>query len=117
GGDKPFHRAPRPEGKPFVRHTERGGGAGGERTARRFDRPSDGGFEKRERPEGFKRTEGGAKPCSRPSEVEEVPGERIAKRLARVGIASRRDAEELIAAGRIRVNGKVLESPAFNVMH
>ena len=43
-------------------------------------------------------------------------GERIAKRLARAGIASRRDAEELIAAGRIRVNGKVLASPAFNVM-
>ena len=32
------------------------------------------------------------------------------------GIASRRDAEELIAAGRIRVNGKVLSSPAFNVL-
>lgn len=43
-------------------------------------------------------------------------GERIAKRLARVGIASRRDAEELIAAGRVRVNGRVLASPAFNVM-
>ena len=32
-----------------------------------------------------------------------------------MGIASRRDAEELIAAGRVRVNGRVLESPAFNV--
>ena len=42
--------------------------------------------------------------------------ERIAKRLARAGIASRRDAEELIAAGRVKVNGKVLASPAFNVM-
>jgi 23S rRNA pseudouridine2605 synthase len=47
--------------------------------------------------------------------AEEVEGERIAKRLARVGIASRRDAEELIAAGRVKVNGRVLESPAFNV--
>ncbi len=42
-------------------------------------------------------------------------GERIAKRLARVGIASRRDAEELIAAGRVKVNGRKLDSPAFNV--
>ncbi|MHC5307981.1 pseudouridine synthase [Bartonella sp. LJL80] len=42
--------------------------------------------------------------------------ERIAKRLARAGIASRRDAEMMIVAGRIAVNGKVLESPAFNVM-
>lgn len=42
-------------------------------------------------------------------------GERIAKFLARAGIASRRDAEKLIEAGRIKVNGKVLTSPAFNV--
>src|SRR6185312_2828897 len=42
-------------------------------------------------------------------------GERIAKRLARAGISSRREAEALIAAGRVRVNGTVLASPAFNV--
>jgi 23S rRNA pseudouridine2605 synthase len=42
-------------------------------------------------------------------------GERIAKRLARAGIASRRDAEGLIVDGRIKVNGKVLTSPAVNV--
>ena len=41
--------------------------------------------------------------------------ERIAKRLARAGIASRRDAEALIADGRIKVNGVKLTSPAFNV--
>jgi len=42
-------------------------------------------------------------------------GERIAKRLARAGIASRREAESMIASGRICVNGKILVSPAFNV--
>ncbi|MCR4269444.1 pseudouridine synthase, partial [Nitratireductor sp. ZSWI3] len=42
-------------------------------------------------------------------------GERIAKRMARVGVASRRDAEAMIEAGRVTVNGKVLASPAFNV--
>ncbi|WP_053086156.1 pseudouridine synthase [Nitratireductor soli] len=42
-------------------------------------------------------------------------GERIAKRLARVGVASRRDAEAIIAAGRVTVNGKVLTTPALNV--
>ncbi len=42
-------------------------------------------------------------------------GERIAKYLARAGIASRRDAEKLVEAGRVKVNGKVLTSPAFNV--
>lgn len=41
--------------------------------------------------------------------------ERIAKRLARAGIASRRDAEMMIIAGRIAVNGKTLNTPAFNV--
>lgn len=56
-------------------------------------------------------------PFRKPAEAgAEVPGERIAKRLARAGIASRRDAEELIAAGRVRVNGQKLTSPAFNVM-
>jgi 23S rRNA pseudouridine2605 synthase len=35
--------------------------------------------------------------------------------LARAGISSRREAEALIAAGRVRVNGAVLSSPAFNV--
>lgn len=35
------------------------------------------------------------------------PGERIQKVLARIGIGSRRACEELIAAGRIRVNGEV----------
>lgn len=43
------------------------------------------------------------------------PGERIAKRLARAGICSRRDAEKLIAEGRVIVDGKKLASPAFNV--
>ncbi|MGE4611392.1 MAG: pseudouridine synthase [Paracoccaceae bacterium] len=43
-------------------------------------------------------------------------GERIAKRLSRAGVASRREVERMIAAGRVSVNGKVLESPAFNVV-
>ena len=42
-------------------------------------------------------------------------GERIAKRLARAGVASRRAAERLIAEGRVAVNGRRLESPALNV--
>lgn len=42
-------------------------------------------------------------------------GERIAKVLARAGIASRRDAEAMITEGRIQVNGKVITSPALNL--
>lgn len=42
-------------------------------------------------------------------------GERIAKVIARAGFCSRRDAERLIAQGRVKLNGKKLESPAVNV--
>jgi len=43
------------------------------------------------------------------------PGDRIAKVIARAGIASRRDAEVIIAEGRVTVNGQVIESAALNV--
>ena len=43
-------------------------------------------------------------------------GNRIAKVLSRAGIASRREAEKIILAGRVKVNGEVLISPAFNVL-
>jgi 23S rRNA pseudouridine2605 synthase len=46
---------------------------------------------------------------------EERDGERIAKVLARAGVASRRGAEALIAQGRVAVDGRTLTSPAFNV--
>jgi 23S rRNA pseudouridine2605 synthase len=42
-------------------------------------------------------------------------GERIAKAIARAGLCSRRDAERLISEGRVKLNGKVLASPAVNV--
>src|SRR5271156_5622518 len=42
-------------------------------------------------------------------------GQRIAKVRARAGLCSRRDAEAWIEAGRVSVNGAILESPAFNV--
>ncbi|MFN3659483.1 MAG: pseudouridine synthase [Pseudolabrys sp.] len=42
-------------------------------------------------------------------------GERIAKVIARAGLASRREAEAWIAAGRVSVNGQPIASPALNV--
>ncbi|RWP09678.1 MAG: pseudouridine synthase [Mesorhizobium sp.] len=136
-GERPFSKGPRPEGKPYEKREgprkpyaprgDRPAVAEGERSERRFDRPK-GDFSDRpkrdfgdrpkrdfagDRPQG---ASGGFKPRPRPAEATEEAGERIAKRLARAGLASRRDAEELIAAGRVKVNGRVLSSPAFNVM-
>jgi 23S rRNA pseudouridine2605 synthase len=43
-------------------------------------------------------------------------GDRLAKVMARRGLCSRRDAEEWIKAGRVRVNGQLVKTPAFNVV-
>lgn len=43
----------------------------------------------------------------------ERKGDRIAKLLARAGVASRREVERMIADGRVSVNGKVLDTPNF----
>ena len=42
-------------------------------------------------------------------------GERIAKRIARAGLCSRREAERWIRAGRVAVDGKTLADAAVNV--
>ena len=42
-------------------------------------------------------------------------GERIAKALARAGVASRREVERLIEAGRVAVNGRVLSAPGVRI--
>ena len=43
------------------------------------------------------------------------PGDRIAKVIARAGLASRREAERMIAEGRVAVNGAVIDRAALNV--
>lgn len=71
-----------------------------------------------------KQKAGRAKPDARSQEKRKQraeasarPGdERIARRLARAGVASRREAEAMIAAGRVKVNGRRLSSPAINVL-
>jgi 23S rRNA pseudouridine2605 synthase len=51
----------------------------------------------------------------KPPSNNDAERERIAKVIARAGLASRREAEAWIAAGRVKVNGKVLETPAVTV--
>ncbi|MCJ8143584.1 pseudouridine synthase, partial [Ancylobacter sp. A5.8] len=47
--------------------------------------------------------------------LEPREAERVAKVIARAGLGSRREIEEWILAGRVAVNGEVLESPARTV--
>ncbi|MEH2622469.1 23S rRNA pseudouridine2605 synthase [Bradyrhizobium sp. AZCC 1719] len=63
----------------------------------------------RERPTDFDKRAPRAEP--KPKKA----GERIAKVVARAGLASRRDAEEWITQGRVTVNGRVINSPALDV--
>jgi 23S rRNA pseudouridine2605 synthase len=50
----------------------------------------------------------------KPSKTPETPlrAERIAKTMARAGIASRREVERLIGLGKVAVNGRILDTPA-----
>ncbi|WP_312812887.1 pseudouridine synthase [Brevundimonas sp.] len=74
--------------------------------ARDDDRPrGEGRFENR----GPK----GDKLAGKPATPERT--ERIAKALARAGIASRREVERLIGLGKVAVNGRILDTPAVLV--
>ncbi|HLZ75351.1 pseudouridine synthase [Phenylobacterium sp.] len=62
----------------------------------------------------------GARPSGQPRTPSEGPagdagGDRVAKMLARAGVASRREVERLIEAGRVALNGQVLTTPAVKV--
>jgi 23S rRNA pseudouridine2605 synthase len=93
-GDRPF-RGPREDRPP---RPERG------------ERPAYAGHKPRRADDRYEREENPA-----PLKVEGGP-ERIAKRIARSGVCSRRDAEVLITDGRVTLNGKRVDSPAVNVV-
>lgn len=65
------------------------------------------------KPSGPRRPTHPRKPSPAPTDWSE--GERIAKYLARAGVASRREVERLIEAGEVTVNGQKLTSPAVKV--
>ncbi len=50
-----------------------------------------------------------------PGQGDAVGAERIAKVLARAGVASRREVERLIEAGRVALNGQLLTTPAIKI--
>ena len=54
--------------------------------------------------------------ATKPKPEKTHEGERIAKVLSRAGVASRREAERMIEIGEVSVNGRVITSPALNVL-
>ena len=54
----------------------------------------------------------GGKPGKDTAPAEPKRSERIAKAMARAGIASRREVERLIGLGKVAVNGRILDTPA-----
>ncbi len=93
-------------------------GAGPRSASRRFERPngerpapSRPGEERPRRP---RREDEAPREVARILPSEREP-ERIAKVMARAGVASRRDSEAMIEEGRVSVNGTVIESPALDV--
>lgn len=55
------------------------------------------------------------KPQENTGQAPDADADRVAKVLARAGVASRRDVERLIAEGRVALNGEVLATPAVRV--
>jgi len=121
GGDRPKFSRPRErsEGRSDWHEHPRNEGGFGDRPRRENEdesrifekRPAFGGRGAyRERDRDFDR---------RPRREEEPKpkkaGERIAKVLSRAGLASRRDAEEMVTQGRVTVNGRVINSPALDI--
>ncbi|WP_439408390.1 pseudouridine synthase [Bradyrhizobium sp. DASA03076] len=125
-GDRPFRERPkfdrpreRPEGRMDWQEHPRSESRFRDRPRR--DNEDDGRiFEKRpafggrgayrERERDFER-----RPRREEAPKPKKAGERIAKALARAGLASRRDAEEMVTQGRVTVNGRVINSPALDI--
>lgn len=122
GGERPFRArtegersTSRPPREGFAPRGERAGGksfggkgfGGNGSGGKDFDRP------RAERPRRARDEAPASEAKLLPSLIPEP--ERIAKVMARAGVASRRDCEAMIAEGRVSVNGTVLESPALDV--
>ncbi len=115
-GDRPKGGASRPGSASAARYAPiekaaEGRGSGGG-TGRAY--PADKGA--RPEPRAPKGPRAGGKPGGKGG-AKEAPAEpkrteRIAKAMARAGIASRREVERLIGLGKVAVNGRILDTPA-----
>ena len=83
-------------------------------------RPGQGAASKGSRPKTSTAAPPAPKPAVAPRPVASPPivpagPERVAKVLARAGVASRREVERLIAEGKVALNGQVLDTPAVTI--
>ena len=76
----------------------------------RGDRKDDRGGKSFDKPFTKSGDKGGARGAKEPTAPART--ERIAKAMARAGIASRREVERLIGLGKVAVNGRLLDTPA-----
>jgi 23S rRNA pseudouridine2605 synthase len=118
-GDRPKSGAARPgsaTAKAFTSEKKEGAGSGGKSFGGRAYAPDKGA--RPEKPIKGKRYSADAKaPGGKGKDAPKTPeepkrSERIAKAMARAGIASRREVERLIGLGKVAVNGRILDTPA-----
>ncbi len=115
-GDRPKSGAARPGSASASRATltrpEEGRGSGGGRAYApdKGARPDKGPIRGKRYSADAKA--GGGKPGAKEAPAEPKRTERIAKAMARAGIASRREVERLIGLGKVAVNGRILDTPA-----
>ncbi|WP_319005425.1 pseudouridine synthase [Novosphingobium profundi] len=113
GSDSRGSDSRRSEGRGPARGPSRGPRSGG----RSSDEPRrDGPFNERKGGAGSRpRSFGKPKPAGPTPKDPNLPareGDRIAKLLARAGVASRREAERMIAEGRVKLNDELVETPS-----
>ncbi|GAA0634268.1 pseudouridine synthase [Brevundimonas lenta] len=92
--------------KPYVKRVEGADDRGPPKGGKSFGKPGGKPFAKDGKPSSRD-----AKPGAKADEGPKR-SERIAKAMARAGIASRREVERLIGLGKVAVNGKILDTPA-----
>lgn len=113
-GDRPKGGSARPGSASaalFQSSTKSPEGGRGSGSGRAY--PADKGARPEPKPKGPR---AGGKPGGKPGKdaapAEPKRSERIAKAMARAGIASRREVERLIGLGKVAVNGRILDTPA-----
>ncbi|MFN3559189.1 MAG: pseudouridine synthase [Brevundimonas sp.] len=99
--------------KPYVKRVEGAEDARGPGKGKPFAKGPRSDGPRGDKPAGKFGAKPGGKPGAKPG-ADEAPArsERIAKAMARAGIASRREVERLIGLGKVAVNGKILDTPA-----